>query len=77
MCFVLPLGVGDSDAASEIRKMLLQYRILEVTDLEDVAIHIFPSPQASGRATGKVLTDCQEKCRIPFFFNFRIYRTNT
>jgi type I restriction-modification system DNA methylase subunit len=51
MCFVLPMGLCDSDAASAIRQRLLQYKILEVTDLEDVAIRIFPSPQASGRAT--------------------------
>lgn len=51
MCFVLPRAIADSDAASTVRAKLLQYKILEVTDLEDVAIHIFPSPQASGRAT--------------------------
>lgn len=51
MCFVLPLGIGDSDAASSVREVLLRYKILEITDLEEVAIHIFPSPQASGRAT--------------------------
>ena len=51
MCFVLPRAIADSDAASTLREKLLEYKILEVTDLEDVAIHIFPSPQASGRAT--------------------------
>ncbi len=51
MCFVLPRGICDSKAAEPLRKKLLKYRILEVTDLEDVAIHLFPSPQASGRAT--------------------------
>lgn len=51
MCFVLPMGICDSRAASRIRDVLLHYRLLEITDMEDVAIHIFPSPQASGRAT--------------------------
>jgi len=51
MCFVLPMGLCDSKAASAIRKVLHQYNITEITDLEDIAIHIFPSPQASGRAT--------------------------
>jgi type I restriction-modification system DNA methylase subunit len=51
MCFVLPRAVADSDAASALREILLHYKIFEVTDLEDIAIHIFPSPQASGRAT--------------------------
>ena len=51
MCFVLPRAVADSDSASVLREILLHYKILEVTDLEDIAIHIFPSPQASGRAT--------------------------
>jgi type I restriction-modification system DNA methylase subunit len=51
MCFVLPMGLCDSKAASAIRKVLYQYNITEITDLEDIAIHIFPSPQASGRAT--------------------------
>jgi type I restriction-modification system DNA methylase subunit len=51
MCFVLPMGLCDSEAASALRKELCSYKIIEVTDLEDVAIHIFPSPQASGRAT--------------------------
>jgi len=51
MCFVLPMGVCDSKAASVIRDTLLKYTIVEVTDLEGIAIHIFPSPQASGRAT--------------------------
>ncbi len=51
MCFVLPMGLCDSKAASAIRKVLYQYNIAQITDLEDIAIHIFPSPQASGRAT--------------------------
>lgn len=51
MCFVLPMGLCDSKAASAVRKVLYQYNITEITDLEDIAIHIFPSPQASGRAT--------------------------
>ena len=51
MCFVLPMGLCDSAAASALRRELLNYKIIEVTDLEDVAIHLFPSPQASGRAT--------------------------
>lgn len=51
MCFVLPMGLCDSKAASELRRKLLAYKIIEVTDLEEVAIHLFPSPQASGRAT--------------------------
>jgi type I restriction-modification system DNA methylase subunit len=51
MCFVLPLAIGDSGAATSLREVLLRYNIIEITDLEDVAIHIFPSPQASGRAT--------------------------
>jgi len=51
MCFVLPMGLLDSHAASRIRDILLQYNLFEITDLEDIAIHIFPSPQASGRAT--------------------------
>jgi len=51
MCFVLPMGLCDSQAASKVREVLYKYRIFEITDLEDIAIHIFPSPQASGRAT--------------------------
>jgi hypothetical protein len=51
MCFVLPMGLCDSEAASALRRELLGYNILELTDLEEVAIHLFPSPQASGRAT--------------------------
>lgn len=51
MCFVLPMGLCDSSAASALRNELLKYRIIEITDLEEVAIHLFPSPQASGRAT--------------------------
>jgi type I restriction-modification system DNA methylase subunit len=51
LCFVLPLGLCDSSAASVLRSEILQLKMLEVTDLEDVAVHIFPSPQASGRAT--------------------------
>jgi type I restriction-modification system DNA methylase subunit len=51
MCFVLPMGLCDSAAASVLRTGLLNYKILELTDLEEVAIHLFPSPQASGRAT--------------------------
>jgi type I restriction-modification system DNA methylase subunit len=51
MCFVLPMGLCDSKAASAVRKVLYQYNITEITDLEELAIHIFPSPQASGRAT--------------------------
>lgn len=51
MCFVLPRAIADSDAASTLREKLLRFKIFEVTDLEDIAIHIFPSPQASGRAT--------------------------
>jgi hypothetical protein len=51
MCFVLPMALCDSDKASPVREMLLHYKIMEITDLEEVAIHIFPSSQASGRAT--------------------------
>jgi len=51
MCFVLPMGLCDSETAKRIRERLMCYRLLEITDLESVAIHIFPSPQASGRAT--------------------------
>jgi type I restriction-modification system DNA methylase subunit len=51
MCFVLPMGLCDSEAASALRKELCTNKIIEITDLEEVAIHIFPSPQASGRAT--------------------------
>ena len=51
MCFVLPMGICDSAAASHLREILLKRKILEVTDLEEVAIQLFPSPQASGRAT--------------------------
>jgi type I restriction-modification system DNA methylase subunit len=51
MCFVLPMGLCDSETAKRIREKLMRYRLLELTDLESVAIHIFPSPQASGRAT--------------------------
>ena len=51
MCFVLPMGLCDAQTAKRIRERLMKYNILEITDLEQVAIHIFPSPQASGRAT--------------------------
>lgn len=51
MCFVLPMGLCDSEAASALRLELLKFKIVELTDLEEVAIHLFPSPQASGRAT--------------------------
>ncbi|MEE9506911.1 MAG: N-6 DNA methylase [Thermoplasmata archaeon] len=51
LCFVLPVGIGDSAAAERLRERILENRLLEVTDLEEVAVHIFPSPQASSRAT--------------------------
>jgi type I restriction-modification system DNA methylase subunit len=51
MCFVLPMGLCDAETSGLIRQKLMQYKILEITDMEQVAIHIFPSPQASGRAT--------------------------
>jgi len=51
MCLVLSMGLCEAETASPIRDNLMQYKILEVTDLEQVAIHVFPSPQASGRAT--------------------------
>ena len=51
LCFVLPMGLCDSKAASAVRNVLNKYKINEITDLEDIAIHIFPSPQAPGRAT--------------------------
>lgn len=51
MCWVLPMGVCDSRAAQPLRDCLMDYSILEITDLEDVAGLAFPSPQASGRGT--------------------------
>jgi len=64
MCFVLPMGLCDSRAASRVRDIILQYDLFEVTDLEDIAIHIFPSPQASGRATvAPVLVFIEKKTR--------------
>ena len=62
-CFVLPMGLCDSQAASKVREILLKYKILEITDLEDIAIHIFPSPQASGRATVAPVLFFGEKTR--------------
>ena len=51
MCFVLPMGLCDAETSGPIRERLMQYKVLEITDMEQIAIHIFPSPQASGRAT--------------------------
>jgi type I restriction-modification system DNA methylase subunit len=51
MCFVLPHGICDSEAAHPLRDAFFERRVLEVTDLEEVAQELFPSPQASSRAT--------------------------
>jgi N-6 DNA Methylase len=76
MCFVLPLGIGDSDAATSLRQVLLRYKILEVTDLEDVAIHIFPSPQASGRATVAPILLFVEKNMVDKKHKIKIVQVN-
>jgi hypothetical protein len=61
MCFVLPMALCDSDKAGPIREILLRYKIMEITDMEDVGIYIFPSPQASGRATvAPILFFCEK-----------------
>jgi hypothetical protein len=51
MCFVLPKSIGDSAAAEKLRERLYENRILEITDLGEIAVHLFPSPQASSRGT--------------------------
>ncbi len=51
MCWVLPVGICDSEAARPLRDRLMQYAMLELVDLEDVAGLVFPSPVASGRGT--------------------------
>jgi type I restriction-modification system DNA methylase subunit len=76
MCFVLPLGLCDSDAASAVREAVLQYKILEVTDLEDVAIHIFPSPQASGRATVAPILLFIEKAKADLEYRTKVVQVD-
>ena len=51
MCFVLPHGICDSEAAHPLRDAFFERRVLEISDLEEVAQELFPSPQASSRAT--------------------------
>ncbi len=77
MCFVLPMGLCDSDAASALRRELLtNCKIIEVTDLEEVAVHLFPSPQAAGRATTVPVLLFVEKAKAPEGHNVRVVRVS-